>query len=280
MKKKKGMQTMGDIVSAFLDKSPPWFFIISSIILIVILIIIGVFVYIAVKRFADNANKENKVIKLLEERETLKNENLHNKLLTEQLTVAISNAKTFVDLLVLIQKNRSGSTGDDVLHAINKILEGLTAVIKTDIGEMHRCGFWINDDTGLRLLCGSSGFPLDYPGNRVLDINHSIAGRCFRKSESINIVDVTKDADWKESDSSNTYSSLICIPISEWGVVTIDAKREMSDNTLQIGQLYCSIISGILGEYYELVQDEDIGDQNLDRDFDDFVDEVAANVES
>lgn len=54
----------------------------------------------------------------------------------------------------------------------------------------------------------------------------------------------------------------------------------MSDNTLQIGQLYCSIISGILGEYYELVQDEDIGDQNLDRDFDDFVDEVAANVES
>lgn len=72
MKKKKGMQTMGDIVSAFLDKSPPWFFIISSIILIVILIIIGVLVYIAVKRFADNANKENKVIKLLEERETLK----------------------------------------------------------------------------------------------------------------------------------------------------------------------------------------------------------------
>ncbi|WP_336737362.1 hypothetical protein [Bacillus altitudinis] len=267
---------MGDIISAFLDKSPPWFFIISSFILIAILLIIGCFVYIAVKRFADNANKENKVIKLLEERETLKNENLHHKLFTEQLTVAITNAKTFVDLLVYIQKKRSDSD-DAVLDAINKILEGLTAVIKTDIGEMHRCGFWIIDDTVLRLLCGSSGFPLNYPGNRVLDINNSIAGRCFRKLESINIADVTKDVDWKESDSSNTYNSLICIPISDWGVVTIDAKRKLSDNTLQIGQLYCSIISGILGEYTESVQNESSVDQYQSTNM---VDEVAVNVES
>ncbi|MEK5211003.1 GAF domain-containing protein [Bacillus sp. FSL R5-0603] len=267
---------MADIISVFLDKSPPWFFIFSSIILIFILIVIAVFVSIAAKRYADNAVKENKLIKVLEERDNLKNENLHTNLVSEQLSVVITNAKSFVDMLVYIQKNPTTTEG--VLNRIQKILDGLAADIKTDIGEKHRCGFWAADEESLRLICGSSGFPQEYTSSRELPINDSIAGRCFRKSQIINVADVTTDVDWSESDSSNTYKSLICIPIKDWGVVTIDAKREMNDNTLQIAQLYCSIISGFLGELYEFMQAEDsraIFEQSLISE-----DEVAVNVES
>lgn len=73
---------------------------------------------IAAKRYADNAVKENKLIKVLEERDNLKNENLHTNLVSEQLSVVITNAKSFVDMLVYIQKNPTTTEG--VLNRIQK----------------------------------------------------------------------------------------------------------------------------------------------------------------
>ncbi|MFB7034567.1 GAF domain-containing protein [Bacillus altitudinis] len=237
---------MVEIITAVLDKSPPWLHIISSLILIVILLIITYFVFIAAKRYADNVNKENKIISLQSENSKLEKKNSELESINEQFLVVLSNAKNLMQLL----HSHGIDTGliDEQLteKTIQRVVETLAADIKYTIGEKHRVGFWMDLEDSLFLAHASAGFPLDYVFQRKLDIHHSIAGRCHRKQEVLKIDDVKMDPDWRNSDSESSYSALICIPIKDWGVITIDAKEKMSNNTLQVGLLYCSILANIL----------------------------------
>ncbi|MED4206606.1 GAF domain-containing protein [Neobacillus mesonae] len=234
---------MADIFEVLLDKQPSWFFQLSSIILTIILGICAVWVFKGAKRYYQAVDKENRIVTLLEEKNTLYKDNNENKAITDQMCVVLENSTTFIKAL-------NDSNNNDVATQIQTIIESLATDIKNVVGERHRCGYWVADENGqyLSLVNGSAAFPHGYVNSRTLDINHSIAGRCYRKNETLFINDVVNDADWVFSDSPSSYTSLICVPVAHWGVITIDGKQKMTHNTVLISKLYASIIEGFMNK--------------------------------
>ena len=236
---------METIIIEWFKRLPDWAFTASTIIFLGILIVIAYFISVGTKRYADAAGKENRLVGLQDEHRDLIIQK--NKYVSEatQLQTVLMNSRSFINSL-----NELSNT-DNPSHTflIQRIVEGLASDIKSQGGDRHRCGFWIAENGVLTLTSGSAGFPESYIGNRELDINNSIAGRCFRKKQSINIPDVTIDNDWSSVDSSNSYKALICIPVMSWGVITIDAKEPMGENALLIGELYSTIIEGIFNDF-------------------------------
>lgn len=83
----------------------------------------------------------------------------------------------------------------------------------------------------------------------MLNIDRSVAGRCIRKREFLNIADVRKDSDWEENhESKSGYRSMICAPVSDWAVLTVDGRQPMGPEIELITQLYCTIMESILIE--------------------------------
>ncbi|MGQ8924017.1 hypothetical protein ACUUYQ_19595 [Bacillus halotolerans] len=241
---------MGDIIEALLKNTPSWAINICGGVIVAITLAIGVYVVLATKRYAENAHKEDKLIGLLEEKNELSQQNHHINAINEQLLVVIENTK---DLVVLSNTIVEKGISDDefsIEPLIQKVVEALASDIKAVVGEKHRVGFWMNindeEENEIVLTHGSSGFPHSYILHKTLDINHSIAGRSLRKNEVIKVDNVMDDPDWIVSDTPSNYTALICIPIDNWGVVTIDAKEKMGNNTLNIGKLYCAILHNIL----------------------------------
>lgn len=235
-----------DIVKVLLDKQPTWFFHVSSVILTFILIVVAIWVFKGAKRYYLAVDKENRIVSLLEEKNALQQENKSHKAITEQMSVVLENSITFINALNNYDQSSS------VFENIQSIIESLATDIKTVVGERHRCGFWLAESNNqfLKLYNGSASFPHGYIGFRELDMNNSIAGRCFRKKRTLLINDVTQDADWIVTDSPSSYSSLICMPVGSWGVITIDGKQKMNDNTVLIGKLYASIIEGFMNKFF------------------------------
>jgi putative methionine-R-sulfoxide reductase with GAF domain len=242
---------MSDSLKVLLDKQPPWFFQASSGVLLLILLVFLYWAFKGAKNYAEAVNKENKIVTLLDERNKIQNEQLLLRAITDQLCVVIENGTTFVR--ALNDYNPFNTDAPSVSKHIQSVIESMATDIKTVVGEKHRCGFWVNNDEEdedvLTLFNGSSAFPYGYENVRFLNLNHSIAGRSFRKKETLYIEDVAQDPDWSLSDNPSSYTSLICIPISTWGVITIDAKQKMSHNTVLIGEFYASIIEGFLNKF-------------------------------
>ncbi|MEE3951667.1 GAF domain-containing protein [Peribacillus frigoritolerans] len=235
---------MDDLLKVLLDKQPNWFFQASSIVLIAILIIVGIWVFKATKRYAESVDKENRLVTLLSERNDFLNEKESLLAITNQLNVVLENGTSFI-------KDLNHYQPPDSVHIhIQTIIESMATDIKTVIGEKHRCGFWLADDDNsiLKFVNGSASFS-GFAKQRLLKINHSIAGRCYRKNSSLHINDVSLDPDWSISDNPGSFTSLICVPVLNWGVITIDAKQKMTDNTVLIGEFYASIIEGFLNKY-------------------------------
>lgn len=239
-------------ITELFNKLPNWAFVIASIVLIVLLIGISVLVWIAVKRYAEAVGRENKVIQLQEDLAIQKESANIQRNATSQLQSVIMNARSYVNSL---NRTRHQTDTPDFSSFVQRIIEAIASDVKAHGGERHRCGLWLeNRDSGvLKLIHGSAGFPEHYLNNKELDINDSIAGRSFRKKQVVKVDNVEEDSDWSASDSSNSYSALICIPIGEWGVITIDARSPMNENAQLIGELYGSIVEGIFDElFYQL----------------------------
>ncbi|WP_181891672.1 hypothetical protein [Bacillus altitudinis] len=237
---------MDGIIEAILKNTPTWAINTSGVFVIIITMGISFYVILATKRFADNANKEDKLIKLLEEKNELNQRNNQLEAINEQLIVVLENTKNYVTLATTVPSNIEDSYSNEPL--IQKTVEALASDIKAIVGEKHRVGFWVKnvDEERIVLAYASSGFPHSYISEKSLDTNYSIAGRAFRRNEIIKVDNVTEDPDWTISDTPSNYKALICIPIEDWGVVTIDAKDKMSNNTLTISKLYCAILHNIL----------------------------------
>lgn len=235
------------LIKEWFKRLPDWVFTISSLIFLALIAGISIMVWIAVKRYADSIGRENRLVALQEENKEMISK--ANKSISEaaQLQTVIINSRSFINSLIELPKTESPA----YYLLIQRVIEGLASDIKAYSGERHRCGFWIEekDQVMLRLSNGSAGFPENYIDNRLLDINNSVAGRCFRKKQSINIPDVTLDSDWSSLNSSNSYKALICIPVGSWGVITIDAKEPMEENAQVIGELYSVIIEGIFDNF-------------------------------
>jgi putative methionine-R-sulfoxide reductase with GAF domain len=237
---------MTDAIKILLEKQPSWFFHVSSLVLLIILGIIGYWVFIGAKRYSDAIAKEDKLVTLLEERNLIRQEKESNRAITDQICVVLENSTTFIKAL-----NNFNNEEYHVNNHVQTIIESLATDVKTVIGERHRCGFWLADEnnSNLTLANGSAAFPFGYVNNKTLDINNSIAGRCYRKKETIFIDDVSQDPDWSTTDNQSSYTSLICVPVGPWGVITIDGKQKMTHNTVLIGKLYASIIEGYMNKF-------------------------------
>ncbi|MDC7770322.1 hypothetical protein POL88_15450 [Priestia megaterium] len=241
-----------DALKVLLDKQPTWFFQVSSVVLIIILGILGFWAFLGSKRFAQGMGKENQLIELLKEQNDLKTQVNTHQSISAQLSTVIENSRSFIDSLNMYRRVDKADR-HIAEHFVQTIIEGLSSDVKSVVGEKHRCGLWIQrDDNGstLNLVHGSAGFPESYINNRTLDINNSIAGRSFRKKESIfNKEDVTLDSDWTPTTSSGSYNALICVPVGNFGVITVDAKQPMHENALLIAELYASICEGFFIEF-------------------------------
>lgn len=231
-----------------MENQPTWFYYISSIIILIILVITGFWVLLGAKRYYQAVDKENRIIALLEHKNQLEKDYLYQKAIADQLSEIIVNATTFSRL-----KNQYFANEDPKLsptHLAQSIIEALSSDIKTVINEKHRIGLWFYepDNDLLRLVQSSANFYKNQHENKFLDIDNTIGGRCYRRKETIYVPDVKSDPDWEEdpSNSYNDYSSMICIPINDWGILTIDAKHQMEDNTIKVCELYATIIDGVL----------------------------------
>lgn len=237
---------------------PDWAIVVISVVLIGLVSGIAVMVWIAVKRYADAIGRENKLVILQERVSQLEKDVVTHRTKSLQFQTVTMNARSFINSLNKVIEDKQG----DHLNLVQRIVEAIASDIKASGLERHRCGFWLYDEDLdiLKLVNGSSGFPDTYISQRTLEINNSIAGRSFRKKQTLNLHDVTNDGDWSSNDSSGTYKALICIPVLEFGVLTIDAREPMDESIQLIGELYASIIDGL---FYELLRriDEDMDDE-------------------
>lgn len=236
---------MDSFFQNFFTYTPSWFFIIASIIILLGLASAAWWIVMGARRFAKSLGKESKLIELQKENYQLKSETEYHENVSSKLETVIENSRLFINSI-----NDSRGEQLDFSSVIQRIIESLAADVKTKPGEKHRCGFWLPSDNeqSLVLVQGSSGFPDHYIGNRILEFNDSIAGRAFRKKELINCDDVNQDADYSSSNSN--YKSLICVPINDFGVLTVDGLTPFDKNVESIAELYGSIIESVLIEVF------------------------------
>lgn len=236
-----------EIIKVIIEKQPSWFFNIAAVIMLAILAIIGYWVFKGAKQYAESINKENRLISLQQQLSDQKDITSSYKNTSSQLASVVQNARLFINSL---NEFRDSTQVEVAYFLIQRIVEALASDIKSNGGERHRCGIWFeNVDEGVLYLAhASAGFPHSYIGNRTLGMHESIAGRAYRKKRTIKIDDVQSDSDWNPSDTPSSYRALICVPVASWGVLTIDAKEPMDENAVLIGELYASIIEGILDE--------------------------------
>lgn len=211
-------------------------------------------------------------------------EDLYNKLAIEkeksgkfedmslQLKTACLNLRPIIETLNMIREIADPNVKvQEIRQLYQRCMDTLAADIKTKAGGLHRCGLWVKEDQVLRLAVASSGFPKNYAASRVLDINRSVAGRCIRRAQVIHLDDVTTDSDWEVNpESRSQYKSLICVPVSDWLVLTVDGHQPMGESVRILSELYATVLEGLTHEQIiavaqisEASQDEEVAAGNV-----------------
>jgi putative methionine-R-sulfoxide reductase with GAF domain len=243
------------IIKATLDNLPSWFFQLTGVVL---LIAICIFLWLVLF----GTSKLSKIFQSILKRDD-RIEDLHNKLAQEkersskfegislQLTTACHNIRTIIEALNNIRAEEDVSIRvQEIVQLIQKWLDTLASDIKTKAGGSHRCGLWIQEQDNLRLAFTSSGFPKNYANSRILNINRSVAGRCIRRMQVVNSDDVRSDSDWETNpESKSQYTSLICVPISDWIVLSVDGSQPMGEHIQLLSELYATALEGIIREH-------------------------------
>lgn len=238
-----------------LERMNPWFYDAAGFVILAAMITFFGFSFWGVKRFStaiSNVLKRDDRIKELQDKlDEEKGKHFKSEMVSSQITTALFNIRPFIQTLNSIRTEMNpGLRMQEALNLIQRILDQLSSDIKVKSGERHRCGIWIHDERILKLSFVSSGFPRHYKNFRMLDIDHSTAGKSFRKKQTLRVPDVATDSDWEPNqDSKNSYTSLICVPLGAWGVLTIDGLKELSEECELIGELYATIIEGAVQEH-------------------------------
>jgi hypothetical protein len=239
-----------------LDHMYPWFYNAAGVVIVLALGTFFYFTFYGMNKFANAiksvVHRDDRIKELQEKVDLFKDRSTNNEIIASQLSSVITKMTPFIESL----NNLRTIDGyehriSESLNLIHKVLESLSLDIKNKAGENHRCGIWMPDQDYLRLYFTSSGFPRTYVNNRILHRDRTIAGKCFRKKKTIHLDDVTLDNDWEISpEGKSNYKSLICIPIGVTGVLTIDGIKPMSQESVKLSELYCSVIEGALQEYF------------------------------
>lgn len=261
---------MGNMFKDLLDKLYPWTFHALGALIVIAFGLFLWFSIIGVKKFTEGMNtilKHNeKVQDLWNKNEELRINNEKNEMIANFVSSAIFNLKPYMDTLNEIRADSNATERKHNSHSlIQRLLDALSSDIKHKSGEHHRCCVWISDDQVLFPAVYSAGFPGNYHEMRRLDRDRSIAGRAFRTKLTQNIKDVTVDTEWVANPQSRSqYKSLICVPLREFGVLTIDGIEPMGPECEYICELYSSVIIGALNEYHISLQQENLLEEDPD----------------
>ncbi|WP_166639329.1 GAF domain-containing protein [Aureibacillus halotolerans] len=238
-----------------LNRSPDWVFHITSIFMVALVALLVWWAGIGAKRFADALGRENRLISIQEELLDMQKQATQAEATTQQLRTTVDHMSSHLKNLQQLRLSEYDSIEDveTTAHALlQRIVESLAADIKFKAGDAHRCGLWLSDIDARRLVLfkGSHGFPTASIQSRTLDIDKSVAGLSFRRGEPLLDNNVKHHSDWAVNPhSSSKYKTMVSIPMTHWGVLTIDGRHDMTEDTIRIGEVYASVMDVILSEY-------------------------------
>lgn len=241
-----------------LSRLPEWFYSVLAIAILASLAVTAYWFNLGAKRLTEQLGRENRLLGIKEELEHEREQHRLNQAVANQLVTALNNIRSLLGDLNELRRlsdktpNR-GMIYDELTNLLRRAVDMLASDVKFKPGELHRCGFWTELDGQLTLVAASAGFPSHYLFKRQLAVDASLAGKAFRRQQVIRRDDVRKDDDWVPNpDSASNYRSVICIPIRNLGVLTIDGFEPMATETELIGQLYATVIDALLTDYFRI----------------------------
>ncbi|QQK80679.1 GAF domain-containing protein [Salicibibacter cibi] len=250
----------------FLNQQPEWVYYITGIIIVLGLITTFILIGRAAMKYTEKIDKELGFQKIQQELYDTKYQAAIHKDISLQSIHALRNAERF--LKQLQQARRFSVQSEENLQTyenlIIRIVHALSSDIKFQPGEQHRSSVWIEESGQLVYFTGSNAFD-DRDENQILPMNETIAGRCFRKKEIQLVPDVSDDVDGMPK-HHNGYGAILCLPLSEWGVLTVDAHRAFQEEMMYICRLYARVIDLAFFEYSQMINDGYITQQFNERE--------------
>ncbi|QDI90667.1 GAF domain-containing protein [Salicibibacter halophilus] len=242
-------------VEAFLNHQPDWVYFLTGIIIVFGLITTFILIGRAAMKYTEKIDKELGFQKIQQELHDTKYQAAIHKDIALQTIHALRNAERFLEQLqqarrFTVQAEENLQTYENL---IIRIVHALSSDIKFQPGEQHRSAVWIEESGQLVYFTGSNAFD-DRDGNQILPMNETIAGRSFRKKEIQLVPDVSADVDGMPK-SHNGYGAILCIPLSEWGVLTVDAHRAFQNEVMYICRIYARVIDLAFFEYSQMIDD-------------------------
>lgn len=244
---------MGNAFVALVDKASPW-----AVNIVVLAVGIAVLVWVwstvtAIRKSISSQATADRLLTLQNEYNELNNENVVMKEKYNQACSIQAGIKsTHAELKYLFYEFASRQDIQPQSYGILKLItDRLSTDLKFSAGEIHRCAIWapINDRL-LGILAASAGFPDNYRTQRFLEIDGSVAGRCFRTRNSTIIPKVSEDREFRHNPNSpHTYNSLICVPIMFGniclGVLTVDGKEEnaFKSEDIETVEIYAEMVA-------------------------------------
>lgn len=233
---------MANVLVALIDKADLW--VINILVLTVgALIIVWVFSTLTVlKKNISSQATSDRLLSLQEEYNKVNSDCIaFRDKYNQSIAIKTGIKSTHAELKYLFSQFADRQDIQGQAYGILKLItDRLSTDLKFFAGEIHRCAVWLKiDDRNLGLHAASAGFPDNYRNHRALEIDRSVAGRCFRTRTSIYSPNVFNDRDFIHNPHSpHNYKSLICVPLVLgdvcFGVITIDGKEENAFKTEDI----------------------------------------------
>ncbi|QQK75708.1 GAF domain-containing protein [Salicibibacter cibarius] len=249
------MTALETIFLEAMDRFPDWVYAIAGIVFIAGSVVLMIQVTRISNKFANVVGREDRIGTLAETNGQLQSKLKTLEHIQTQYDSSLNECSIFLEELRYIKESEGDAKFHLSVNLMKKLVNAIPGNMSITPGSNHRCALWMYNSTSGKLdfFTGSAQFPNDYKdGGRSLDINNTAGGRCFRKSENLYIDDVQEDDDWSANEQSKShYNSLICIPILNWGIITVDAMSPFAQESRVIIQVYTDLLTLVIMEMYD-----------------------------
>lgn len=204
-------------------------------------------------KYINAIDKESRVFKVLEENERLRIEAdkipLINNFLEIKFSFLSDVMNVFDDLengIYRLLANEPDNTANQFVKAkwqrdknehvekIDKFLPNSAQryidVMSSELSVQNRCRItiWIHENNQLKVLTRSSNFTTD-PYYPTLPLDHSVAGRAYRKSEKQYSKNLKQDPDYFGGEGQTRYVAINAFPLEDNKVITIDFNKKTDE---------------------------------------------------
>ncbi|GAK05606.1 hypothetical protein JCM19037_4117 [Geomicrobium sp. JCM 19037] len=263
---------MTEVLRVLFEHQPDWVYGVTGFLIIAGVLVLFVLIGRAAMKYTEKIDKELGFQKIQQELFTSKTEASLQKDISLQTTHAMQNAERFLASLSNLKEQELPVT--ERLEAYESLMIQLVNTLSTDIkfkpGEEHYCAIWIEEEEidRLVLFAGNTRFD-EGDQNDQLPIHETIAGRCFRKKRREHVQNIYADVDYYPTEMLRVDSkALLCFPLSEWGVLTIDAQTSFQKEVIPIAALYSRFIELAFIEYSQTLDNQFVDQQLNETEYD------------